>query len=130
MVSEWNDLRSLIDNEAVAFWPLHFLRSLLKKGAKLPYRQKVAQAAKDLGVVCEPYSALTLAADLRHPVGAPFKLVAVSYPWLSKEHPDPEGFRLRSVLKQLEKQWWAQKGSPVTAFVFWDYLSLFQHPPS
>uniref|UniRef100_A0A0G4GJZ2 Uncharacterized protein n=1 Tax=Chromera velia CCMP2878 TaxID=1169474 RepID=A0A0G4GJZ2_9ALVE len=129
MVSEWNDLRSLIDNEAVAFWPLHFLRSLLKKGAKLPYCQKVAEAAKDLGVVCEPFSARTLAADLRHPVGAPFKLLAVSYPWLSQEHPDPEGFRLRSVLEQLEKHWWAQEGSPVTVFVFWDYLSLFQHPP-
>uniref|UniRef100_A0A0G4HXG7 Uncharacterized protein n=1 Tax=Chromera velia CCMP2878 TaxID=1169474 RepID=A0A0G4HXG7_9ALVE len=129
MVSEWNDLRSLIDSEAVAFWPLHFLRSLLKKGAKLPYRQKVAEAAKDLGVVCEPFSARTLAADLRHPVGAPFKLVAFSYPWLSQEHPDAEGFRLRSVLKHLDKQWWAQEGSPVTAFVFWDYLSLFQHPP-
>uniref|UniRef100_A0A0G4FF66 Uncharacterized protein n=1 Tax=Chromera velia CCMP2878 TaxID=1169474 RepID=A0A0G4FF66_9ALVE len=129
MVSEWNDLRSLIDSEAVAFWPLDFLRSLLKKGAKLPYRQKIAETAKDLGVVCEPFSARRLAADLRHPVGAPFKLVAVSYPWLSQEHPDPEGFRLRSVLKHLDKQWWAQDGSPVTVFVFWDYLSLFQHPP-
>uniref|UniRef100_A0A0G4HJE4 Uncharacterized protein n=1 Tax=Chromera velia CCMP2878 TaxID=1169474 RepID=A0A0G4HJE4_9ALVE len=132
MVSEWNALRSLIDSEAVAFWPLHFLRSLLKGGAKLPFRQKVAEAAKDLGVVCEPLSARTLAADLRHPVGAAFKLVAVSYPWLSQGRPDPDSFRLRSVLEQLDKHWWAHESSPVTAFVFWDYLSggtLFQHPP-
>uniref|UniRef100_A0A0G4H701 Uncharacterized protein n=1 Tax=Chromera velia CCMP2878 TaxID=1169474 RepID=A0A0G4H701_9ALVE len=129
MVSEWNDLSSLIDSEAVAFWPLDFLRSLLERDAKLPSRQKVAEAAKYLGVDCQPFSARTLAADLRHPVGAPFKLVAVSYPWLSKEHSDPDGFRLRSVLEQLDKHWWAQEGSSVTVFVFWDYLSLFQRAP-
>uniref|UniRef100_A0A0G4I4Q6 Uncharacterized protein n=1 Tax=Chromera velia CCMP2878 TaxID=1169474 RepID=A0A0G4I4Q6_9ALVE len=128
MKSEWDDLRSLIDSEAVVFWPLHFLRSLLKEGAKLPYRQKVSEAAKDLGVDCQPF--FSPAADLGHPVGAPFKLVAISYPWLSKEHPDPDSFRLRSVLEQLDKHWWAQEGSPLPVFVFWDYLSLFQHPPN
>uniref|UniRef100_A0A0G4H230 Uncharacterized protein n=1 Tax=Chromera velia CCMP2878 TaxID=1169474 RepID=A0A0G4H230_9ALVE len=126
---QWNELRSLIDSGAVAFWPLHFLRSLLKEDVKLPYRQKIGETADALGVVCQPFSIHALADSIRHPLGASFKLVAVSYPWLSKEHPDPDGFRLRSVLEQLDKHWWAQEGSPVTAFVFWDYLSLFQHPP-
>uniref|UniRef100_A0A0K6SB05 Uncharacterized protein n=1 Tax=Chromera velia CCMP2878 TaxID=1169474 RepID=A0A0K6SB05_9ALVE len=129
MKAEWAELRSLIDIGAVAFWPLHFLKSLLRNDNRLPYRQKIAKTAETLGTVCDPFSAQTMAPEPPHPVGAPFKLVAVSYPWLSREHPDPEGFRLRSVVEQLDQYWWAQEGSLVSAYVFWDFLSLYQHPP-
>uniref|UniRef100_A0A0G4FAP3 Uncharacterized protein n=1 Tax=Chromera velia CCMP2878 TaxID=1169474 RepID=A0A0G4FAP3_9ALVE len=129
MVSEWEALRSLVDSGAVAFWPLAFLRSLLRGSHRLPFRQQVGETAEAIGVRCLPFCAHTQAAHLRHPVGASFKLVAVSYPWLAKEHPDPDGFRLQSVVEQLDQYWWGREDSPVGVFVFWDFLSLFQHPP-
>uniref|UniRef100_A0A0G4H2V4 Uncharacterized protein n=1 Tax=Chromera velia CCMP2878 TaxID=1169474 RepID=A0A0G4H2V4_9ALVE len=133
MVSEWNELRSLIDTQAVVFWPLSFLKAVLKSDKPLPYRQKVLETAESLEVDCHPFCANTMTdADgiaPMHPVGAPFKLVAVSYPWVSRSHPDPDRFRLQLVVAQLERHWWGREGSSVQAFVFWDYISLFQHPP-
>uniref|UniRef100_A0A0G4HY28 Uncharacterized protein n=1 Tax=Chromera velia CCMP2878 TaxID=1169474 RepID=A0A0G4HY28_9ALVE len=129
MASDWNELKSLITSQAVVFWPVHLLISLLKADTRLPYRQKVAEVARALNVDCTPFSVSEMEEEVPHQIGAPFKLIAISYPWLSREHPDPEGFRLRSVVKQLEHHWWVQEGSPVKTFVFWDFMSLFQHPP-
>uniref|UniRef100_A0A0G4I6K2 Uncharacterized protein n=1 Tax=Chromera velia CCMP2878 TaxID=1169474 RepID=A0A0G4I6K2_9ALVE len=134
MIVEWDGLRSLIDCGAIAVWPLSLLRSLNAASVRLPRRQDVPTVAQELGLECTPLCTLsdseTIMRGHSHPVGSAFKLVAISYPWLSGEHPDPDGFRVRQVLQQLEQQWWAREDSPVEVFVFWDYLSLFQHPPT
>ncbi|EOD34394.1 hypothetical protein EMIHUDRAFT_98771 [Emiliania huxleyi CCMP1516] len=54
-------------------------------------------------------------------------VAALSYPWLTKDHPDPNGDNLRRVAQALK----ALLSGP-NAFrrlgVFWDFLSLHQHP--
>jgi len=61
------------------------------------------------------------------------KVIALSYPWLSKEHPDPEGANLRRVAQALkailnDTQPRAHYPNGLRFGVFWDYLSLYQHP--
>ena len=52
----------------------------------------------------------------------------LSCPWLTKDHPDPDGSQLRRVAKALES---LLTHSPYKRLaVFWDYLSLHQHPDS
>jgi len=54
------------------------------------------------------------------------RIIAVSYPWLTPDNPDPKGVNLRlvaHVLKAYLARWggrWA---------VLWDFMSLHQHPP-
>ena len=52
------------------------------------------------------------------------RIVAVSHPWLAREHPDPKGDQLR-LLSSLIKAFQAKTGRPVLLFI--DYMSLDQH---
>jgi len=57
-------------------------------------------------------------------------LVVLSYPWLSPQHPDPDGHHWRMVRQYLAKhvaQWYCETGSKFG--VFWDYASLPQRAP-
>ena len=61
-------------------------------------------------------------------------VAALSYPWLTKAHPDPDGANLRRVAKALKALLNPGIGgeSGVTCLarlgVFWDFGSLYQHP--
>ena len=56
-------------------------------------------------------------------------IFALSYRWLTAEHPDPDSFHLSKVVAFLEvhKTWFDQMGWNVDDYaVFWDFGSLFQ----
>ena len=72
-------------------------------------------------------------------------VLGISYPWLTKEHPDPEGWHLAIVQhflrlyftlknKGKDKNWKDVKRPPTgqgkRVAIFWDWMSLFQasHP--
>ena len=130
--------------ESGAIAPLHgrWLLALRERGGQLQRRQDL------------PAEAFWSAAELRHEVarlgperfGALF--VALSYRWLSKEHPDPRGFHLSIVAAVLglylpvTGKRFAAYCSPLTAAyaaagldwktadcaLFWDFASLYQPP--
>ena len=130
--------------ESGAIAPLHgrWLLALWERGGRLQRRQDL------------PAEAFWSAAELRHEVarlgperfGALF--VALSYRWLSKEHPDPRGFHLSIVAAVLglyfaeTSEWKKANYSPLTAAyaaagldwktadcaLFWDFASLYQPP--
>ena len=53
--------------------------------------------------------------------GSDKALSMLSYGWLSKDHPDPEGFHLAIV-----QQYYRRLGSDVPEGLFWDFASLPQ----
>ena len=56
-------------------------------------------------------------------------IFALSYRWLTAEHPDPDGFHLSKVVALLEvhKAFVKKRGTNVDdCAVFWDFGSLFQ----
>eukprot|EP00386_Alphamonas_edax_P012580 GDKI01039204.1.p1 GENE.GDKI01039204.1~~GDKI01039204.1.p1 ORF type:complete len:724 (+),score=226.29 GDKI01039204.1:144-2315(+) len=52
--------------------------------------------------------------------------IAVSYPWLSVEHPDPDGHHLDRVVAYVRK--YTEQPYSRLFGVFWDYMSLHQKP--
>jgi hypothetical protein len=52
-------------------------------------------------------------------------IFAMSYGWLTREHPDPDGKRLQ-VLREAFKELEEQKKLPPDAALFWDFASLPQ----
>jgi len=55
-------------------------------------------------------------------------ILVLSYPWLSKAHPDPSGFHLQRVVQYLKAYMKFMKKCEVG--IFWDFASLPQHPRS
>ena len=83
---------------------------------KLPYRQQLEAA--DPNAFMPPAESAALLRSGRREVGA------LTYGWCSGGDPDPDGAYLRSVQAALR--------TPACAHIkalFWDYASLFQHPP-
>ncbi|EOD10939.1 hypothetical protein EMIHUDRAFT_358041, partial [Emiliania huxleyi CCMP1516] len=68
-----------------------------------------------------PKEAFLSFADL---VEATLPVAALSYPWLTKDHPDPRGANLARVARALK----ALTGGIMRLGVFWDFGSLHQHP--
>lgn len=59
-----------------------------------------------------------------------FGIVAISYGWLSKRHPDPTGFHMRTVQRYLKSHLLWVKGEHLDDVgVFWDFASLPQDAP-
>jgi len=59
-----------------------------------------------------------------------YEILAISYAWLSKGHPDPHSFYRKQWLQlyQEYRELLAASGLSKVRFVFWDFLSLFQEP--
>lgn len=57
-----------------------------------------------------------------------YEILALSYAWLSKGHPDPHSFYQKQWLQLYTeyRELLAASGLSKVRFVFWDYLSLFQ----
>lgn len=62
------------------------------------------------------------------------KIIALSYMWLSKDHPDPDATTLKTVAEALEAFVYDDNSDLGTRQflggwgVFWDFCSLYQHP--
>ena len=86
----------------------------------LQYRQEL-EALERSGIspspLLSPEEAVTFLRRFTRCIGA------LTYGWLSLGNPDPVGARLRVVRQAL-------LASEHIEGVFWDYASLFQHPPN
>jgi len=56
--------------------------------------------------------------------GAGLPILVLSYPWLTKTHPDPFGAHLKRIAELLKT--YVRPGD--TWGVFWDFMSMYQHP--
>eukprot|EP00386_Alphamonas_edax_P002799 GDKI01008538.1.p1 GENE.GDKI01008538.1~~GDKI01008538.1.p1 ORF type:complete len:596 (-),score=140.14 GDKI01008538.1:90-1877(-) len=52
-------------------------------------------------------------------------VIVVSYPWLAKDHPDPNCWHLERVCAFIRH---LKTNFPQEMYVFWDYMSLYQKP--
>uniref|UniRef100_A0A0G4FSN5 Uncharacterized protein n=1 Tax=Chromera velia CCMP2878 TaxID=1169474 RepID=A0A0G4FSN5_9ALVE len=101
--------------------------AMLKKLKSITRRQDLPpkallQRKKALLASCDP--------DENHFFGPSYhveRILAMSYGWHSKEHPDPTGSILRS-LQQLPGITDPTTHCDSRVFLFWDFASLHQHP--
>uniref|UniRef100_A0A0G4F8L8 Uncharacterized protein n=1 Tax=Chromera velia CCMP2878 TaxID=1169474 RepID=A0A0G4F8L8_9ALVE len=128
----WGPLASLLSKQAVALWPLWVLELLLEKEKPVPRRQDMEETLVQLGASEEK---VAKAVEVSSQVGAgPFpsrsgySIVCLSYAWLSKDHPDPDLFHLKRLVKDIRGRWWARGDRADKVVVFWDLMSLFQKP--
>mmetsp|Transcript_35272 Transcript_35272/g.75141 ORF Transcript_35272/g.75141 Transcript_35272/m.75141 type:complete len:647 (+) Transcript_35272:34-1974(+) len=104
-------LKDLLLEADVALVKVGFLRQLQEKGGKLVRRQAL------------PPDALVCGEDLR-PITfgkAGTRLFVISHAWLSREHPDPMGIRLKELVVQL-----TYVSAENSSLVFFDFCSLYQ----
>ena len=107
------DFESVLSSGAYALVDARWIVKCARKGGVLKHRQALGKEA------------FISSASLACPWGS-LPVVVLSCPWLSKDHPDPDGTQLRRVAKALES---LLTHSPYKRLaVFWDYLSLHQHP--
>jgi hypothetical protein len=96
------------------------LKHLVESGEALQKRQDLPEAAFwDVAA----FQRMTMAGMCSS------SIFALSYRWLTAEHPDPDSFHLSKVVAFLEvhQTWAAENGDNVDdCAVFWDFGSLFQ----
>ena len=109
-------LEPVLASGAIALLDAHWIVKHAEAGNVLTYRQAL------------PKEAFLSLPDLVEATGKkPFlSVAALSYPWLTKDHPDPLGANLSRVARALKA---LLSYSPSTRLgVFWDFGSLYQHP--
>ena len=97
-----------------------YLKHLVESGEALQKRQHLPEAA---------FWDVAAFKRLTQSQGRQFSIFALSYRWLTAEHPDPDSFHLSKVVAFLEmhKAWAEKLGWNVDdCAVFWDFGSLFQ----
>ncbi|EOD06803.1 hypothetical protein EMIHUDRAFT_438657, partial [Emiliania huxleyi CCMP1516] len=108
------DLEPVLASGAVAVLDARWVIRHAEAGGVLTHRQALPKEAflslTDLVEATTKYGSL--------PVGA------LSYPWLTKDHPDPRGANLSRVARALK----ALLTDIPRLGVFWDFGSLHQHP--
>ncbi|EOD32288.1 hypothetical protein EMIHUDRAFT_364631, partial [Emiliania huxleyi CCMP1516] len=113
------DLEPVLASGAVALLDAQWIISHAEAGGVLAHRQALPEEAF-----------LSLADLVEATDSIPYEewlpVAALSYPWLTKDHPDPRGANLARVAKALKA---LLTRGPVTRLgVFWDFGSLHQHP--
>ncbi|EOD38905.1 hypothetical protein EMIHUDRAFT_224042 [Emiliania huxleyi CCMP1516] len=112
------DLERVLASGAVAVLDAQWLISHAEAGGVLSHRQALPKEAflsfADLVEATNKYAGWL-------PVGA------LSYPWLTKDHPDPRGANLSRVARALKALLSRPNLTPRLG-VFWDFGSLHQHP--
>ena len=102
-------LKALYDateNGVIAWVSVEYLKSISDGGGLLPKRQNV------------PRDAFLTVEEVENQA-----LFVLTYRWLTREHPDPNGFYLKQVVEVLKKE----RAHPRDG-VFWDWAALYQHP--
>ena len=109
------DLEPVLESGAVALLDAQWIINHAEAGGVLYHRQALPEEAflslADLIAATNTYAWLPVA--------------ALSYPWLTKDHPDPRGANLSRVARALKA---LTVGGLNRLGVFWDYGSLHQHP--
>ncbi|EOD38922.1 hypothetical protein EMIHUDRAFT_224075 [Emiliania huxleyi CCMP1516] len=110
------DLEPVLASGAVAVLDAQWVISHAEAGGVLTHRQAL------------PKEAFLSFADLVEATGkeAYLPVAALSYPWLTKDHPDPLGANLARVARALKA---LLRHPYITRLgIFWDFGSLHQHP--
>ncbi|EOD12936.1 hypothetical protein EMIHUDRAFT_104080 [Emiliania huxleyi CCMP1516] len=113
------DLEPVLASGAVALLDAQWIISHAEAGGVLTHRQALPE---------EAFLSLADLADLVEAIDEYdwLPVAALSYPWLTKDHPDPRGANLTRVARALK----ALLTSPYVRRlgIFWDFGSLHQHP--
>ncbi|EOD17292.1 hypothetical protein EMIHUDRAFT_118597 [Emiliania huxleyi CCMP1516] len=111
------DLEPVLASGAVALLDAQWIISHAEAGGVLAHRQAL------------PKEAFLSLADLVEATGKAgwLPVAALSYPWLTKDHPDPRGANLARVARAL-KALLSRPDLIPRLGVFWDFGSLHQHP--
>ena len=110
------DLEPVLASGAVALLDAQWIISHAEAGGVLSHRQAL------------PKEAFLSFADLVEATGKYcLPVAALSYPWLTKDHPDPRGANLSRVARAL-KALLSERRAFTRLGVFWDFGSLHQHP--
>ncbi|EOD25248.1 hypothetical protein EMIHUDRAFT_206463 [Emiliania huxleyi CCMP1516] len=113
------DLESVLASGAVALLDAQWIISHAEAGGVLSHRQAL------------PKEAFLSLADLVEATDenvSSLPVAALSYPWLTKDHPDPRGANLARVARALKALLTDNDGMITRLGVFWDFGSLHQHP--
>ena len=111
------DLERVLASGAVALLDAQWIISHAEAGGVLTHREALPK---------EAFLSLTDLVEATTEHGS-LPVAALSYPWLTKDHPDPRGANLARVARALK----ALLSSPdiiPRLGVFWDFGSLHQHP--
>ncbi|EOD39104.1 hypothetical protein EMIHUDRAFT_260542, partial [Emiliania huxleyi CCMP1516] len=121
------DLEPVLANGAVALLDAQWIISHAEAGGVLTHRQALPDEA--LLSLADLIEATNENVDFRSrelSAAPSFPVAALSYPWLTKDHPDPCGANLARVARALKAL--LSLGHYSRLGVFWDFGSLHQHP--
>ncbi|EOD32920.1 hypothetical protein EMIHUDRAFT_122935, partial [Emiliania huxleyi CCMP1516] len=112
------DLEPVLASGAVALLDAQWIIRHAEAGGVLTHRQALPEEAF-----------LSFADLVEATTGAGgLPVAALSYPWLTKDHPDPRGANLSRVARALKALLTNNDGRITRLGVFWDFGSLHQHP--
>ena len=111
------DLELVLASGAVALLDAQWIISHAEAGGVLTHRQALPK---------EAFLSLADLVEATNEIAPWLPVAALSYPWLTKDHPDPLGANLARVARALK----ALLSDPYIPRlgVFWDFGSLHQHP--
>jgi len=109
------DLAPVLKGGAVALVDARWIVEHAEAGGIVTHRQALPK---------EAFLSLSSLVEATDNYGLP--IAALSYPWLTPSHPDPLGANLSRVAKALKAL--LSDPSVPRLGVFWDFLSLHQHP--
>ena len=112
------DLEPVLASGAVAVLDAQWVISHAEAGGVLTHRQALPE---------EAFLSLADLVEATNEYADWLPVAALSYPWLTKDHPDPRGANLARVARALK----VLLSEPVyipRLGVFWDFGSLHQHP--
>eukprot|EP00415_Alexandrium_ostenfeldii_P000578 UN0578 len=107
--SGWEECEAAIRAGHVRLLRVGYLRRLARSGGVLQRRQELPESA---------FAGESALGSLGSQ-----NLFAISYCWLAKDHPDPEGFRVRDLVRRFDRL-----RVHDDALVFMDWASLHQKP--
>ncbi|EOD06785.1 hypothetical protein EMIHUDRAFT_359424, partial [Emiliania huxleyi CCMP1516] len=111
------DLERVLASGAAALLDAQWIIRHAEAGGVLTHRQAL------------PKEAFLSFADLVEATGEyDLAVAALSYPWLTKDHPDPLGANLARVARALKALLSSHPYGITRLGVFWDFGSLHQHP--
>ena len=109
------DLERVLESGAVALLDAQWIISHAEAGGVLSHRQALPE---------EAFLSLADLVEATNEYADWLPVAALSYPWLTKDHPDPRGANLARVARALK----ALLTRLPRLGVFWDFGSLHQHP--
>jgi hypothetical protein len=109
------DLEPVLASGAVAVLDAQWVISHAEAGGVLTHRQALPE---------EAFLSLADLVEATNEYADWLPVAALSYPWLTKDHPDPRGANLARVARALK----ALLTDIPRLGVFWDFGSLHQHP--